>query len=199
MSQSITLIELNTALAPILVALGVLVEKVTGLEEKVTGLEEKVTGLEEKVTSAEEKVGVLVEKVTGLEEKVTSAEEKVTGLAVRFVISDAKANNAQIGRSETLLRVPLSDGSYPMISADIPVEYPTTISHLLVAGNETLPDGGRNNWNKYKSLALLAAFGDASDNDTDREDGPTSRRRRLKVAKHLGVTKTQLNFCQITL
>ena len=184
MSQLITLIEMRTTLEPFLVALGVLGDKVSDLVEKVTSLEEKVTRVDEKVTR--------------VEEKVARVEEKLTGLAARLVISDAKANNSQIGRSETLLRVPLSDGSYPTISG-IPVEYPTTISHLLVAGNETLPDGGRNNWNRHKSLALLAAFGDASDDDTDREDGPTSRRYRLKVAKYLGVTKTQLNFSQMTL
>ena len=124
---------------------------------------------------------------------VTALDEKVTALEHIQKIAAAKASNAQIGRSEPLVRVPCRSGDIP------DVEFPPTICHLLVSGNEQLPDGGNNTWNIRKSFALLAAFGDQSDNDTDREDGPTSRRKRLKVAKVLGVTKAQLNFAQLTL
>ena len=190
---------LDAALQPILNALGALDEKVAGLDKRVAGLDERVAGLDKRVAG-------LDERVAGLDEKVQVLDTKLTGLQMHLKISDAKAINAQIGRSETLLRVSLNDGSYPIIPGSKTqenvigrfVEYPTTISHLLVAGNETLPDGGFNNWNKMKSSMLLQAFGEESDNDTDREDGPTSRRRRLKVAKLLGVTKTQLNFAQMT-
>jgi uncharacterized coiled-coil protein SlyX len=219
---------LDAALRPILNALEALDERVAGLDERVAGLDERVAGLDERVAGLDEKVQVLDTKLTGLDERVAGLDERVagldervagldekvqvldtklTGLQMHLKISDAKAINAQIGRSEPLLRVSLNDGSYPIIPGSrtqenvigTVVEYPTTISHLLVAGNETLPDGGLNNWNKKKSSMLLQAFGEESDNDTDREDGPTSRRRRLKVGKLLGVTKTQLNFAQMTL
>ena len=219
---------LDAALQPILNALGALDEKVAGLDKRVAGLDERVAGLDERVAGLDKRVAGLDERVVGLDERVVALDErmagldervagldekvqvldtKLTGLQMHLKISDAKAINAQIGRSETLLRVSLNDGSYPIIPGSKTqenvigrfVEYPTTISHLLVAGNETLPDGGLNNWNKKKSSMLLQAFGEESDNDTDREDGPTSRRRRLKVAKLLGVTKTQLNFTQMTL
>ena len=133
------------------------------------------------------------EKVTALDEKFTALDEKVTGLHNLQKIAAAKAINSQIGRSDRLVPVPCRDGEIPN------VEFPETICHLLVSGNEQLPDGGNNTWNIRKSFALLAAFGDQSDNDTDREDGPTSRRKRLKVAKVLGVTKGQLNFAQMTM
>ena len=175
----LTVAQLNAALVPILTALGTMTEKVTALDEKVTALDEKVTALDEKVTA--------------LDEKVTALDEKVTTLQHRQDRTDARAFNGQIGRSEHLARVPLTDGTYPV------AEFPETIANLLVAGNEKLPDGRDNTWNKQKSRALLAIFGDESGNDTDREDGPTSRRQRIKVAKIMGVTQTQLNFAQLTL
>ena len=175
----ITLVQLNAALAPILTALGNITLTVTALDKRVTTLDGKVTALDGKVTA--------------LDKKVTALDEKVMALQFLQNNAAAKAFNGQIGRSEPLVRVPCRDGDIP------DVEFPPTICHLLVSGNEQLPDGGNNTWNIRKSTALLAAFGDESDNDTDREDGPTSRRKRLKVAKVLGVTKAQLNFAQLTL
>ena len=174
----ITLVQLNAALAPILTALGNMTLTVTALNEKVTALNEKVTALDEKVTA--------------LDEKVTALDEKVTTLQHLQNIAAAKALNAQIGRSEPLVRVPCRGGDIP------DVEFPPTICHLLVSGTEQLPDGGNNTWNKIKSRALLAAYGEDSDNDTDSEVGQTSRLQRLKVAKVLGVTQTQLNFARLT-
>ena len=177
---------LDAALRPILNALEALDERVAGLDERVAGLDERVAGLNE--------------RVAGLDERVADLQIQLKISDVKATNADAKAINAQIGRSEPLLQVSLIDGRYPIIPGSGRfVEYPATISHLLVAGNEALPDGGLNNWNKKKSSMLLRAFGEASDNETDTEDGPTSRRYRLKVAKLLGVTKTQLNFAQITL
>ena len=189
----LTVAQLNAALVPILTALGTMNDKFVALDEKVTALDEKVTALDEKVTALDEKVMALDEKVTALDEKVTALDEKVTGLQHRQDRIDARAFNAQVGRSENLAWVPLNDGTFPV------AEFPETIANLLVAGNEKLPDGRDNTWNKRKGRALLAAFGDDSDNDTDREDGPTSRRQRIKVAKIMGVTQTQLNFAQLTL
>ena len=168
----ITLVQLNEAMAPILTALG-------GITLAVTTMREEVTTLREEVTT--------------LREEVTTMREEVTTLQHLQDITAAKAANALIGRTEPIVRVPCRDGNIP------DVEFPPTICHLLVSGNEQLPDGGNNTWNRLKSSALLAAFGDDSDNDTDTEDGLTSRRKRLKVAKVLGVTKAQLNFAQLTL
>ena len=134
----------------------------------------------------------LQEHVTGLDDKIAALDDKVIGIQRRQDVSDAKAKNAQCGRNDPLVRVPLTNGTF----LD---EYPPTISHLLVSGNENLHDGGRHTWNRHKSAVILAAFREDSGNDTDGEDGATSPRRRLKVAKVLGVTKTQLNFAQLSL
>ena len=77
---------LDAALRPILNALGALNEKVAGLDERLAGLDERVAGLDE---------------------KVQVLDTKLTGLQMHLKISDAKAINAQIGRSELLLRVSL--------------------------------------------------------------------------------------------
>ena len=90
---------------------------------------------------------------------------------------------------------------------------------LLVAGNEQLPDGSRNQWNNKKSKKLLqfsdVEFSDSdSEPDSDSED-PTkqelkqvkkelkeytsSRKRRLDMAKQIGVSKAPLNFAQLNL
>ena len=78
-------------------------------------------------------------------------------------------------------------------------EFPPTILELLVAGNETLPNGTRNGWNKEeKSKALLEEFGeDAYDTETENEHSEKSR--GVKLAWKIGVTIAQMNFAQMTL
>eukprot|EP01041_Mallomonas_annulata_P015296 gene15296-32398_t len=106
-------------------------------------------------------------------------------------ISEAKRQNSSKGRSEALTPVPLMSGQFPN-----GFEFPPTIAHLLVSGNETLPGGTvKNSWNNTKSTALLKAYGENSDGEnSDTEDGFTARRRRMKVAKAIGVTTSQINM-----
>lgn len=109
----------------------------------------------------------------------------------------ASQQNSQVSRNEQLLPVPNDQGQYP---ADCGVDTPMTLSTLLVAGNESLPDSSvRNNWNRTKSLALLTFYGDAPETDTEDEQSERSRNRRLRVARKLGITKVQLNFAQMSL
>ena len=65
----------------------------------------------------------------------------------------------------------------------------------MVSESESLLGGQHNNWNAKKSLELIREYdpGYATDND----DTPDhSRKRRLTLAKLLGVTTMQLNFAQ---
>ena len=151
--------------------------------------------LDQNLTALAEKVTALDEKVTTLDEKVTALDEKVTTLGYRQDRADAKALNSQMGMTEHLRPIPSTNDE---ITEDC---FPVTIAHLLVAGVETLPTGHVNTWNKAKSRRLLAAFGEEdSGNDSDGgEHGATSRRLRIRVAKLMGVTQTQLNFAQLTL
>ena len=93
-------------------------------------------------------VTAMGEKVTALGEKVTALDEKVTDLHNLQNIAAAKAFDSQIGRSERLVRVPCRDSEIPN------VDFPETICHLLVSGNQQLPDGGNNNWSLRKSFRL---------------------------------------------
>ena len=72
---------------------------------------------------------------------------------------------------------------------------------LLVAGNENLPNGQPNPWNKVKSRALLQFYGedDGYESDPNNEYTAKSSARRLRVAKALGITRAQLNFAQLDL
>jgi hypothetical protein len=69
------------------------------------------------------------------------------------------------------------------------VEFPPTLECLLVAGNENLPSGVPNTWNKTKSLQLLAFYGDGEDTDTEDDNNLRSRNRRLRLARKIGLHK----------
>ena len=106
----------------------------------------------------------------------------------------------------------------PNVHGHLPNEFPTNIMMLLVAGNEQLPDGSRNEWNNEKSKSLLKFYEvqvDDSDSEPESDEDETkqelrkvkkelkeyksSRQRRLEVAKKIGVSRTQLNFAQLIL
>ena len=91
------------------------------------------------------------------------------------------------------------DGIVPSQNLPVGVEYPRSIECLLVADNEMLPSGTPNVWNKTKSIALLRFYGEDEQTDTEEENSASSRARRLRLAKKLGVTKAQLNFAQMDL
>ncbi len=88
--------------------------------------------------------------------------------------------------------VPKDDGSQPSC------DYPTTLMEILVAGNEALPNGEINSWNKRKSQELLMEYGDDPYiSETENEYSPTARELRLKVARKLGVSHNQVAFAQM--
>lgn len=98
-----------------------------------------------------------------------------------------------------MLEVPReADGMLPS-QANPPLQYPSSLEAFLVAGNESLPSGGVNAWNKERSLALLRFYGEEEHTDTKEENNERSRARRLKLARKLGITNTQLNFAQLSL
>ncbi len=92
-----------------------------------------------------------------------------------------------------------SDGKFPSQNAPVSVEFPTSIECLLVTDNENLPSGLANTWNKQKSIALLQFYGEDEHADTEEENSANSRLRRLRIARKIGVTRTQLNFARMNL
>ena len=115
-------------------------------------------------------------------------------LAVDVNILVAKQLNSTASRKDRLVKIPNSEGNYPEV-------FPQTLDQLLVAGNESRTNkrGTRAGWNREMSNAVLEFYemerlsgGEVSSDDEDYEK--TSRAKRLKVARAIGVTKTQLNF-----
>ncbi|KAG2438893.1 hypothetical protein HYH02_010689 [Chlamydomonas schloesseri] len=136
------------------------------------------------------------DEIAVLSTKVDDLSAKLDKTMVKVDILVVKQQNSAATRSDRLQVVPRPDGSMPT------VEYPESIQQLLVAGNESLPDGQRNTWNKSKSKALLQQYEDANESESEADDNEyssKSRARRLKLARHLGVTNAQLNFAQMTL
>ena len=122
-------------------------------------------------------------------ELIQMFDEKLKPLHIKSDILSAKLANSQLGRSDKLAKVPKSDGIEPA------EPYPNNIMQLLVAGNEKLPDGNKNSWNKKSSRQLLMQYGeDPEASDNDNEYSESSRYARLKVARVLGVSKAQLNY-----
>ncbi len=119
-----------------------------------------------------------------------SIKDQLDRTCTQVSILAAKQHNSSVSRSEGLRKVPLPGGAVP------PVDFPTCIMELVVAGDEKLPDGTKNTWNHKKSKALLQAYGEDSgtESDPDGEQSETAQRARWKVARCLGVTQVQLNF-----
>ncbi|GLC62271.1 hypothetical protein PLESTB_001864600 [Pleodorina starrii] len=134
-------------------------------------------------------------KLGELNDKVSKLDDKVNDLTVGVKILSAKQHNSSVSRADRLVKVPLANGAEPA------QDYPESILHLLVAGNETLPNGTVNNWNKHKSQALLRQYAEDSGDESNTEDeySSRSRARRLRLARCLGITQAQLNFAQLTL
>ena len=136
-------------------------------------------------------------RLNGLEARLERVETKLNGLETNLRVIDMKLRNSTNGRNDKLSKVPKADGSLPSC------EYPGSINNLIVSGNELLPGGvEKNNWNKAKSLNLILEYEPDYKSDaegSDSEDSSRSRKRRLKVAKLIGITSAQLNFAQLSL
>eukprot|EP00981_Chlorochromonas_danica_P013176 scaffold5939_cov165-Ochromonas_danica.AAC.5 len=111
-----------------------------------------------------------------------------------------RQSNSLIGRSDELAEVARGiDGKLPSQNTPQAVEFPPSIECLLAADNEMLPSGAPNKWNKRKSMALLQFYGDDEHTDTEDDNSVSSPARRLRLAKKIGVTRSQLNFAQMHL
>jgi hypothetical protein len=102
-------------------------------------------------------------------------------------------------RSEALEIIPNREGTLPDATF-----FPATLTlnHLLVAGNERLPVTGEvNSWSKYKSVRLLNFYdaGEGYNSETDNEYSGTARASRLRLAKVLGVSASQIQQCSLSL
>lgn len=114
----------------------------------------------------------------------------------RVNVLTAKQNNSTKGRDDPLDPVPFPMGGQVFGNG----ERPPTLAHLSISGRENLPNGERNTWNASKSRFLLLTYGEGSESEEEvDENGATARRRRIKVARRIGITTAQLNSAKIIL
>ena len=138
-----------------------------------------------------ERLDAISGDVAAISGDVTAISERLNDLQNDFSVVATKAHNAACSKDDTLKKVPLSDGSFPVNDC------PQSVLNLIVAGNESLPNGEVNNWNARKSLDLIKEYEPGYETD---ENAPNlSRKRRLKLAMLLGVTSTQLNIAQLSM
>eukprot|EP00735_Rhodelphis_limneticus_P011694 TRINITY_DN4829_c0_g1::TRINITY_DN4829_c0_g1_i1::g.998::m.998 TRINITY_DN4829_c0_g1::TRINITY_DN4829_c0_g1_i1::g.998 ORF type:complete len:179 (-),score=11.25,Matrilin_ccoil/PF10393.4/0.2,Matrilin_ccoil/PF10393.4/1.7e+02,RmuC/PF02646.11/0.1 TRINITY_DN4829_c0_g1_i1:108-602(-) len=149
------------------------------------------TTILETIAPLAEKIDAVVDRLEHLEGRFDQVDSNVKQLNISFNRMAARMENSYLTRDEKLVLVPNEAGDFP--SAD----YPETLSQLLVAGNEKLPNGQKNGWNRDKSKKLLRFYGEASQSGSDNDDSELSQRsrdRRLRLARKLGITPAQLNF-----
>ena len=108
---------------------------------------------------------------------------------------EAKLENSLAGREEELKWPPHKVTGEPYVTGES-----ININCLLVAGNEKLPNGKPNTWNKAKTRAALEYYGEECESDEEKSEySEISRARRLLLARVLGVSRAQLNFAQLAL
>ena len=134
----------------------------------------------------------LTEALAPVHASIIGMSNRLDNLSVQVKILAKKAENSVKGRSDVLAIVPRNDGRDPEAA------YPISLEQLLVAGNELLPSGSQNTWNKKCSLDLIKEYEPGYETD-DADEATSSHRRRIHLAKLLGITTSQLNSAQMIL
>jgi hypothetical protein len=118
--------------------------------------------------------------------------DSLLSLKATLDIEIARAANSRASMSDALVKLPLSDGRFP-------VDFPASLGVLVVVGSE-LEVGGEANvssWSAKRSLDLIKQYDSAYETDAEgtadeRRVARSSRRRRLHLAKLIGVTPSQM-------
>ena len=136
----------------------------------------------------------IIDRLDKIDTRLDSMDTRLDSMEVVQRVSSAKISNSMRRARDRLDIVPLNNGTLPTTTVD----YPHSFEELIVAGNEMLPLSGSNNpWNSTKSLALIRLYDPAYETDDDSSE-VSARRRRLEVARHIGITGPQLNFAQLS-
>ena len=175
---------LDRKLAPI-------ITRLDGLETRFDGLETRFDGLETRFDGLETRFNGLETRFNGLETRLNARLDTLQSTLDNVV---AKQSNSLLSAYDRLQIVKRRNGQHP-------TDFPRNVAELLVAGNENLPNGERNQWNKAKSLALLREYGEDEgyESETANEYTHQSRARRKRVAQLIGVTEAQMNFAKLAL
>ena len=156
------------------------------LEAAVGALRGDVDSLKVTVGALRGDVDSLKVTVGALRGDVDSLKVTVGALSGKIDILMSKSLNSTLDSGGTIAKVSLISGIEPTS------EYPRCIYSLVVAGNERLPDDSSNSWNAVKSLELIREYDPGYETDGIENFG-SARKRRLVLAKHLGITPYQLD------
>lgn len=143
----------------------------------------------------DERLKPIEDRLDNLTTRLDNLTTGLDNLAAIVKVVSAKQQNSLSTRQDALVKVPLDNGQAPV------GDFPCNLCELLVAGNEKLPNGQVNTWNRKKSKQLLQQYGDQGSDSSQDEDehAPRSRELRLSLARRLGITTAQLNFAQLVL
>lgn len=144
----------------------------------------------------DQKLSRVFTEIASVKAEVVSLKTEMASVKAEVDRNGMKARNGLLGRDDPLEIVRTAGGEIPNFD-----DYPRNLSALLVAGNESLPSGQPNTWNAKKSKKLLCMYDPtAEESEGEIEElSSRSRNRRLRLAKHLGISRSQLNFAQMTL
>eukprot|EP01126_Amoeba_proteus_P025812 TRINITY_DN2564_c0_g1_i6.p2 TRINITY_DN2564_c0_g1~~TRINITY_DN2564_c0_g1_i6.p2 ORF type:complete len:227 (-),score=20.30 TRINITY_DN2564_c0_g1_i6:173-853(-) len=163
------------------------------IDKRFDGIDKRFDGIDKRLDGMDRRLDDIDERLSHVEKdlKVTTINQSIMYVLLMLTnptpIRSAKLTNSTKRWDENLVFVPLADGTLP--SGDIP-----TIEQLLVSGREKLPSSGDlNPWNAKKSLILLRQYDPGYETDEE-EELATSRRRRISLGRHLGITPTQFNL-----
>ena len=124
-----------------------------------------------------------------------SMEATLESMGAKLESMEVKLENSLAGREEELKWPPHKVTGEPYVTGES-----ININCLLVAGNEKLPNGKPNTWNKAKTREALEYYGEECESDEEKSEySEISRARRLLLARVLGVSRAQLNFAQLAL
>jgi hypothetical protein len=169
------------------------------LQEMLQPVIDSVQRLTDRVDGFTDRVDGLTDRVDGLTDRVDGLTETVQEMRAQGMRMECLIKNSLKSPNEALEIVPNREGNFP----DATLFPPTlTINHLLVAGNERIPATGEvNTWSKSKSVRLLDFYdaGDGYNSETENEYTPTANASRLRLAKVLGVSASQIQQCSLSL
>ena len=176
-------------LAPILRDIVTIKDDIAVVKQDVAAVKQDVAAVKQDVAAVKEEIAAVKQDVAAVKQDVAAVKHEVKVLA-------AKQMNSTKGRDDPLERVPFPIGAVAYGDG----AYPATLAHLSIAGNENLPNDEKNMWNARNSRNLLLTYGEGSESEGEIDEmHPSARRRRIKLARRLGITTAQLNHANIIL
>lgn len=183
--MALTAADLTEALAPILTS-------IIGINNRLEAIDNRLDGIDHRLDGMDHRLDGIDDRLDGMDQRLNDCNVSVDELNVQVRVLAKKSENSVKGLSDALAIVPTRNGTNPVST------YPTSLAQLLVPGNELLPDGSKNTWNIQMSLELIREYDEGYETDNN-DEATSSRRRRLHLAKLLGITTSQLNCAQMIL